>query len=234
MYSLPTNARAALLALLLAAVLTPAAAAQAPRPRPGQGAQAREQLAAEVPVYRREVFRYQRGGRPDPYQPLLNAADLGYRIEDLRLTAIIYSPNPRQSVAVFALADSARRFRLRAGQRLGSITVLNIYPRRVDVRVDDFGVGRIESVQLQRAQRQQAAAAAEAALLGGNTAQVPVTITSAPAPQQPTGPLRRGGAPAPAGQAAPAQRGGTTRRGTTTTQQRPSVLGNARPTYGRP
>ena len=131
----------AAVALLWAAPLAAQAKAANAAPAPAAAGTA-------VEVYRREVFTYQRSGRPDPFQPLLSAADLGYRVEDLRLTSIIYSPDPRQSVAVFALADSARRFRLRTGQRLGTITVAAIHPRRVDLRVEDFGVARIESVRL--------------------------------------------------------------------------------------
>lgn len=156
-------------------------------------AQAEQPAAAATPAveaYRREVFTYQRGGRPDPFQPLLSAADLGYRVEDLRLTSIIYSPDPRMSVAVFALADSARRFRLRTGQRLGGITVAAIYPRRVDLRVEDFGVARIESVTLQRPTAAQTPSSGPAL----DPSSQPVIIQQQPAaPASPAGPLRRGG-----------------------------------------
>ena len=113
----------------LLAVLALAALAAAPASAPAQAPAAAPPAAgAALPaadVYRREVFRYQRGGRPDPFQPLLTAAELGFRVEDLRLTAIIYSPAGR-SVAVFAAGDSARRYRLRQGQRLGTMTVTRI------------------------------------------------------------------------------------------------------------
>lgn len=193
-----------LAALALAALAAAPAPAQAPAPPPARPAA----LAAPAPaapaalpaadVYRREVFRYQRGGRPDPFAPLLTAAELGFRVEDLRLTAIIYSPSGR-SVAVFASGDSARRYRLQQGQRLGTMTVTRIYPQRVDVRVDEFGGSRMQSIPLVRMARiQQAAQAADAG--AAPQAQLPVTFT--PAPQQPQAPrvLRRG--PIPAAQAA--------------------------------
>lgn len=172
---------------------------------PAAPAAAQSQAAAATPepspiaAYRREVFTYQRGGRPDPFQPLLSAADLGYRVEDLRLTSIIYSPNPGQSVAVFALADSAnRRFRLRAGQRLGTITVAAIYPRRVDLRLEDFGVARIESVTLQRPGPQGTGPAPAATQGGTPNAQgpgvVPFVVRQTAPAQPPPGALRRGGA----------------------------------------
>ncbi|MFL5540097.1 MAG: hypothetical protein ACJ8J0_13990 [Longimicrobiaceae bacterium] len=191
--------------LALAALAAAPAPAQAPAPAGARPAVLAAPAPAQAPgalpagdVYRREVFRYQRGGRPDPFQPLLTAAELGFRVEDLRLTAIIYSPSGR-SVAVFAAGDSARRYRLRQGQRLGTMTVTRIYPQRVDVRVDEFGGSRMQSVPLVRAQRiQQAAQAADGSAAQGQ--QLPVTIT--PAPQQPQAPrvLRRG--PIPAAQAA--------------------------------
>ena len=158
-------------------------------------------------VYRREVFRYQRGGRPDPFSPLLTAAELGFRVEDLRLTAIIYSPQGNRSVAVFAEGDSARRYRLHQGQRLGTMTVLRILPNRVDVRVDEFGGSHLQSIPLVRRERaQQAAAQAVGAAPPGApaTQQIPVTITqAAPQPPQPPRVLRRGPAPAAAPAAPP-------------------------------
>src|SRR5215218_1067267 len=102
------------LAALLAAGTPARAPAQAPaRPVSTAPAPAAGAALPAADVYRREVFRYQRGGRPDPFQPLLTAAELGFRVEDLRLTAIIYSPGGNRSVAVFATGDSARRYRLR-------------------------------------------------------------------------------------------------------------------------
>ena len=200
------------LAALLAAAQAAAQAAAAVVAAPPAGAAAGQAAApaaaapsATLPagdVYRREVFRYQRGGRPDPFQALLTAADLGFRVEDLRLTAIIYSPDARRSVAVFAEGDSARRYRLHQGQRLGTMTVTRIWPQRVDVRVDEFGGSRLQTILLQRTQRQQAAT--EAAQPPA-AQQIPVTIAPAQ-PQAPAAPrvLRRG-APPPAQTTQPAQ-----------------------------
>ncbi len=200
---LPNDPRAAL-ALLLSLAAAPLAAQAPAAAAPPAGAVAAAAAPATLPagdVYRREVFRYLRGGRPDPFVPLLTAAELGFRVEDLRLTSIIYSPDGRRSIAVFAEGDSARRYRLHQGQRLGTMTVLRIWPQRVDVRVDEFGGSRLQTVLLQRAQRQEPAQqAAEAA----QPQPVPLTITQAPpaAPAQRV--LRRGSAPAAAG-AAPAR-----------------------------
>ena len=110
----------------------------------------------EADLYRREVFAYQAGGRPDPFQPLLGGDEMGVRVQDLRLVGIIYSGNPRASTAIFLLPDTTQRVRLRTGQRLGSVTVVGIHPRRVDVREDELGVSRLYSLELQRPPRPQA------------------------------------------------------------------------------
>lgn len=145
-----------ILALLLAAA--PPALAQAPAGAPPAGAAPAAAGAAGAPaampdpaiVYRREVFSYDRRGRPDPFRPLMSAGDLGIRLEDLRLRGVVYNPNPRLSVAVFAQADTGSSIRLRVGQRYGNLTVLAIQPRRVDVRVDEFGQSRVQSIPLRR------------------------------------------------------------------------------------
>jgi hypothetical protein len=172
----------------------------------------------EVDVYRREVFRYQRGGRPDPFAPLLSSADMGFRVEDLRLTSIVYSPTPGRSFAVFADADTTRRYRLHPGQRLGTMTVVRIYPQRVDVRVDEFGSSRVETILLKRAERrlerEGAAPPAPAAV------PVPAAPAAAPERRRPT-PLRRGSGP-PAAQ--PQQRPQSSRQ--------PSGAGVPGNTYG--
>jgi hypothetical protein len=184
----------AALALMLALGAAPLAAqapAAAAAGTPPAGRVAAATPAMTLPagdVYRREVFRYIRGGRPDPFSPLLTAAELGFRVEDLRLTSIIFSPDGRRSIAVFAEGDSARRYRLHQGQRLGTMTVLRIWPQKVDVRVDEFGGSRLQTVLLQRAQRQEVATQPAAA--GGQ--QIPVTITQPQPAEQAQRVLRRG------------------------------------------
>lgn len=212
---------AALLAAAPLAAQAPAAAAPAPAPVAAAGG------AAGVDVYRREVFRYQRGGRPDPFQALLTAADLGFRVEDLRLTSVVFSPNARMSLAVFAETNSPRRHRLKVGQRVGNMTVARIYPQRVDVRIDEFGGSRTETIQLQRAERRTEMAAEPAAAAAGaaQPQQIPVTLSPAQPAQERLRPLRRGPAPQPAGAApapaAPAPRSTTNPRSPTYTRPRP-------------
>lgn len=150
------------------ALAAPLGAQQPPAARPAANAAAEAPAAGAVlpesDVYRREVFRYQAGGRPDPFRPLLAGDDMGVRVQDLRLIGIIYSSNPRASVAVFTLPSDSARLRLRPGQRLGAVTVVAVHPRRVDVREDALGVSRTYSLELQRARRPVATQGAAPAL----------------------------------------------------------------------
>jgi hypothetical protein len=213
----PSRSLLAAALMAAAAPALPAPAQAAPPPRPAAPAAADTGL-----VYRREVFQYQPVGRPDPFRPLLTAADMGIRAEDLRLTAVVYNPNPRLSVAVFARGDGGS-LRVRVGQRLGNLTVVGIYPRRVDVRVEEFGVGRVQSMTLQRQPfapvPSQPAADAGAPQGAGNGAPTVVVTPPAQTPAQPTGPLQRGGRRPAAPTATPA------------TQPAPASAQSRPPTY---
>lgn len=162
---------AALAALALAAGAAAAQAVQA------------EAAIPDADIYRREVFQYQRGGRPDPFQPLLSGDDMGVRAMDLTLVGIVYSPTPGAAVATFSLPDSTQRVRLRVGQRLGAVTVTAIHPRRVELREDELGVSRMYAVELPRP-----------AASGRRSARPQPTETAAPAqdaPAQPPAPAAR-------------------------------------------
>lgn len=120
------------------------------------GAAAQETAGADpVGIYQREAFQYDRGGRPDPFRSLLGTPEMGVRVEDLTLRGVIYNPDPRRSVAVVMDGSTERRVRLRVGERLGGITVVGIYPRRIDVRVDEFGVARPETLYLKTRTEQE-------------------------------------------------------------------------------
>jgi hypothetical protein len=99
-------------------------------------------------VYEREVFSYERGGRSDPFRSLLTNAELGIRPEDLTLLGVIHHPDPSQSVAVLSQRGEERRLRARVGQRLGSIRVVAIHQRSIDVVVEEFGLARRERLEI--------------------------------------------------------------------------------------
>jgi hypothetical protein len=102
-------------------------------------------------TYRREVFDYSRAGRPDPFRSLLSGTDLGVRPEDLTLTGVVYSSDPRRSVAVLMRRGETRPLRARVGDRIGGIQVVGIRPRSVDILVEEFGVGRRTTIELKSA-----------------------------------------------------------------------------------
>jgi hypothetical protein len=101
-------------------------------------------------VYEREVFQYPRAGRPDPFRSLLLDGDLGIRIEDLALRGVLHHDDPSQSVAVVTLRGSDRRIQLRIGERVGPLRVLAIHPERVEIVLEELGVARRETLEIQR------------------------------------------------------------------------------------
>lgn len=99
-------------------------------------------------VYEREVFEYGRGGRADPFRSLLDDAELGVRLEDLRLQGVMVGGDPSESVAVLSRVGNARPLRVRVGDRIGGIRVLSIQQNAVQVLVEEFGVARRGTLEL--------------------------------------------------------------------------------------
>ncbi len=149
----PLRRGALLLLLAVAFVGAPDTAAQEPSPAP---APEPEQSADSRIIYRREVFQYPRGGRPDPFRSLVGTGALGVRVEDVTLRGIVHDPDPTQSVAILVVAGSDRPIRARVGDRIGGMRVLAIHPRRVDLLVEEFGVARRESLHLRTTPEQGA------------------------------------------------------------------------------
>jgi hypothetical protein len=132
------------LAFAAFAALAQPLAAQQPPPvaPPAPGSQGEPKL-----VFEREVFRYPGENRRDPFRPLTRQEDLGPVFNDLTLRMIIFSADPRQSVAV--VADAGKKsFRLRRGDSLGNAQVVEIGPSYVVFSVDDFGVRRQETLDI--------------------------------------------------------------------------------------
>lgn len=130
----------------------PAEAQDAPPPPPPD--------TAEL-VFEREVFVYPRYNRRNPFSPLIDLEDTGPRFEELTLEGIVYSQNPNLSVALFTATVVAitaggqqvpaeETYRLRRGQVVGNVRVIEIQPTRVIVDVDEFGVVEQRVFELQR------------------------------------------------------------------------------------
>jgi len=112
-------------------------------------------------LFEREVFRYPRGNRRNPFLPL-TGEDAGPRVEDLLLSGVILSEAPGGSIALLRTRAPARpsaregtatpapSLRVREGDRLGSLRILSIEQRRVLVEVDEFGVREIRVLELRR------------------------------------------------------------------------------------
>ena len=107
-------------------------------------------------VFDREVFTYPRFERKDPFFPLVNQDDSGPRFEEIQLTGVIFSPNPDLSVALFGPRGEsgegriAQTYRVRRGDRIGNVRILEIQLTRVVVSVDEFGETQTHVLELQR------------------------------------------------------------------------------------
>lgn len=129
---------------LAAAALWPSQAAA----QQGQESAEPTTSAAEIElVYEREVFGYDGQNRRDPFRPLTDSDAMGPRFEDLSLQGIIYSTGQGRSVAL--LADSRGRIhRVRVGDVVGNVQVIEIGPLRVVLAVENFGSIRQEMLEL--------------------------------------------------------------------------------------
>jgi len=96
----------------------------------------------------REVFEYNAGGRRDPFASLLATSDLRPLLIDLRLAAIAYDPNGRNSVAVLRDLTSKEQYRVQVGQTLGRMRVAAIQPRSVTFTIQEFGLSRQETLTM--------------------------------------------------------------------------------------
>ena len=124
---------------------TPTAPAAGGR-RPGQsvsvtvGAAGAEQ-AGEV-AFVRETFGYAHGGRRDPFVSLMANGELRPMIADLRLVAVAYDPNGRNSVAIMRDVSTKEQYRVKVGQTLGRMRAARIQPKEVVFTIEEFGLSR--------------------------------------------------------------------------------------------
>lgn len=101
----------------------------------------------EHTIYR-EVFEYNAAGRRDPFASLLGTSDLRPLLIDLRVAAIAYDPNGRNSVAVLRDLTSKEQYRVKVGQTLGRMRVAAIQPRSVTFTIQEFGLSRQETLSM--------------------------------------------------------------------------------------
>jgi hypothetical protein len=126
----------------------PAAAQRQQRQR------APEQPAPQVAVpepelfFEREVFQYGGRARRDPFVALSRLAAAGPQFTDMSLRMVVHSDIPGESLAVIRDENTKRSHRLRRGDVLGDVTVVEIGRSRVILMVDNLGVRRRETLEL--------------------------------------------------------------------------------------
>jgi hypothetical protein len=108
-------------------------------------------------VFEREVFFYPQYERRNPFAPLLEGEEGGPRFEGLRLLGILASSDPRASVALLgprmgqtADPSRARTYRVRQGDRIGNIRILQIQETRIVVEIEEFGMTEQRIMELPR------------------------------------------------------------------------------------
>jgi hypothetical protein len=98
--------------------------------------------------FRREVFGYEASGRRDPFVSLLASGELRPILSDLRLVAVAYDPTGRNSVAVMRDGSTNDQYRVKVGQTLGRMRVIQIQPKSVTFTIEEFGYSRREVLSL--------------------------------------------------------------------------------------
>lgn len=124
------------------------AGAVAQEPAPPQQAEPTEL------VFEREVFDYPSYERRNPFEPLTSTTS-GPRFEQIRLRGVIYSPDPRRSVALLSAGDAqggngGQTRRIRVGESWGNVRVLEIHRDEIVVEVEEFGLMERRVLQLDR------------------------------------------------------------------------------------
>ena len=104
-------------------------------------------------VYEREIFEYPLFDRRDPFLALTAGMAIGPRFEDLTLVGVLFSPE-QGSVANLTDVKTGKRYRTRAGDRLGDIRVVAIREDQVDFVITSFGVSRQETLRVTREKEQ--------------------------------------------------------------------------------
>ncbi len=100
----------------------------------------------------RESYQYA-GGSRDPFASVLELNNSGPELGDLDLVAIYYQDHaPAASVAVLHDRISAKQYRVRAGERLGRMKVVDVRQRDVTFSIDDYGTERQETLSLRKQQ----------------------------------------------------------------------------------
>ena len=108
-------------------------------------------------VFEREVFSYPSYERRNPFAPLLGEDESGPRFEEIRLVGILFSTDPDRSVATLGPkpgmaqgGEGGRYYRVRRGDTLGRMRILEIQQSRVVLEVEEFGMTEQQIMEMPR------------------------------------------------------------------------------------
>lgn len=104
--------------------------------------------AESVTSFEREVFRYERAGRRDPFVSLMENGDLRPVLTDLLVVGILEDPRPGQSIAVLRDTTTRNQYRLRVGESVGRMRIARIQKKSVTFTIEEFGYSRQETLAL--------------------------------------------------------------------------------------
>lgn len=93
-------------------------------------------------VLMREVYRYDEGGRRDPFVSLMESGDLRPVASDLRLIGVIYDPTGRRSLATLRDVTTSELYRVAVGNVLGRTRITHIQPKQITMTIEEFGFSR--------------------------------------------------------------------------------------------
>jgi len=140
---------------LLALLVAVPAAAQQPPAKPARPALRRDTSLVGIDTtggkvsYSREVFHYN-GGARDPFQTLISSSSVRPTIDDLRLVSVAYDSRYGRSVAIVRETPGDKVHRLRRGDTVGRLRVLQIRQYEVVFQIEEFGFERQVVLALQR------------------------------------------------------------------------------------
>lgn len=140
-------ALAAALVLAAPALAQQAPAAAAQRQRAQRDSARADSLAPRI-EYRREVYNYG-GGSRDPFQTLV-ASQVGPEIGDLRVVSIVYDARGGNNLAIVRQANNPAIYRLRRGDVLGRMRVIQVRQYEVVFQIDELGFERQEVLSITR------------------------------------------------------------------------------------
>ena len=104
--------------------------------------------AAGEMTFLREVYSYPGTTRRDPFLSLLKSGDLRPLLSDLKLVTVLYDPTGRNSVAIMRDLSTKDQYRVKVGQQIGRMRVIQIQPRQLVFTIEEFGYSRQEILAL--------------------------------------------------------------------------------------